>query len=169
MTGRAQLLAAAAADHAAWVEEHADEVEAVPGDSAPHDGQASDYAEHHADRSAPADVDDLLSVRLVARLAGEDPGDPPAVETGTAEAGPPVDDAGDVILEAGWVPVVPAVPVDLVEARTDRRLRAYWVRDPAGLIGWGTAGDLDRAVAQLRGHVTDPEALCGEYRRAAGT
>ena len=78
MSGRAQLLAAAAADHAAWLEEHADQVEAVPADSAPHDGESSDYAEHHADRSAPAAVDDLLSARLVARLAGDDPDAPPA-------------------------------------------------------------------------------------------
>ncbi|GLY08247.1 hypothetical protein [Actinoplanes sp. NBRC 101535] len=64
---RQQMLAAAAAATRTWTEEHADSVPADPGDSAPHAGPGgpSDYAEHHAARSAPAAVDDLLSNQLL--------------------------------------------------------------------------------------------------------
>lgn len=77
MNARQTMLAGAAAAHAAWIAEHADQVEAVPTDSAPHDGEggASDYAEHHADRSAPATIDDLLSSQLT-ELIGTRAGGP---------------------------------------------------------------------------------------------
>jgi hypothetical protein len=184
---RAQLLAAAAAEHSAWLDEHAEDVPAVAGDSVPHDGDASDYAEHHADRSAPAAVDDLLSSRLVALIAGDDPGARPASKPAkapakkaggkaggdggnvdTEETDRLVDDAGDVLLEAGWVPPVPNVLVDLREAGSDRKLRAYWVRgEGAGKIGWKTDGDFTRCVSHLGKYVTDPEGLCAEYHKAA--
>lgn len=160
MSRRAQMLAAAGAAHAAWLDEHADDVEAVPADSNPHDGEESDYAEHHADRSAPAAVDDLLSSQLVTLIGGE-----PAA---TKESDPPVDDAGDVILAEGWVPPVPNVLADLREAGGDRKLRKYWVKgEGAAKVGWGTDGDFGRCVTHLGKYVTDPEGLCAEYHKAA--
>lgn len=165
MSRRAQLLAAAAGAHQAWLDEHADQVEAVPADSAPHDGEGgpSDYAEHHADRSAPAAVDDLLSTQIAALIGGEPGGDVP-----TGEADRLVDDAADVLLEAGWTPTVPNVLVDLAEAGGDRKLRAYWVRgEGAAKINWGAAGDFDRCVSHLAKYVSHPEGLCNEYHQAA--
>lgn len=162
---RRQLLDAAAAAHRSWVTTHGDQVPANPADSAPHDGGLSDYAEHHADRSAPADVDDVLSEQLAGlidqyRTARSDPA--------TVEARRLVDDAGDVVLEAGWSPPIPSVLVDLREAGSDRKLRAYWVRgDGAAKIGWGTEGDFTRCTAHLGKYVSDPEGLCAEYHKAA--
>lgn len=167
---RAQLLARAAAAHSAWLDEHADDVEAVPADSMPHegDGGPSDYAEHHADRSAPAAVDDLLS-RELAQLLGHpvpESTDTDGGDVETEEADRAVDDAGDVILEAGWVP--PVRVRDIAEAGSDRKLRAYWVRGAgAAKIGWDTDGDFTRCVAELGEHVTDPKGLCAEYHKAA--
>lgn len=175
MSRRAQLLAAAADAHFAWLDEHADQVEAVPGDSAPHDGDEdadSDYAEHHADRSAPAAVDDLLSAQMFNLIAGGNVVDLTAGGEGSAgatvEADRVVDDAGDVILAEGWVPPVPNVLADLREAGADRKLRKYWVKgDGAATIGWGTDGDFTRCVSHLGKYVTDPEGLCAEYHKAA--
>jgi hypothetical protein len=98
---------------------------------------------------------------------------PPAPRTGdavdaTTEADRVVDDAGDVLLEAGWVPPVPNVLADLREAGSDRKLRAYWVRgEGAAKIGWGKAGDFASCVSHLGKYVTDPEGLCAEYHKAA--
>lgn len=159
---RQAVLAAAAKAHSAWLDEHADQVPAVPADSAPHDGDGgdSDYAEHHADRSAPAAVDDLLSAQLVKLIGGK--------PVSTGEADQPVDDASDVLLEAGWAPTVPNVLADLREAGNDRKLRAYWVHgEGAAKIVWDTDGDFTRCVAELGKHVTDPEGLCAEYHKAA--
>jgi hypothetical protein len=168
-TARARMLAAAAAAHSAWVDEHADQVEAVPADSDPHDEDGSDYAEHHADRSAPATVDDLLSTQLAALVgrpastAKKDGG-----TVGTEEADRVVDDAGDVMLAEGWVPPVPNVLMDLREAGGDRKLRAYWVRgEGAGKINWGSDGDFTRCVSHLGKYVGDPQGLCAEYHKAA--
>lgn len=162
---RQQLLDATAAAHRSWVTAHGDQVPAIPADSAPHDGGISDYAEHHADRSAPAAVDDVLSAQLVGLL---DQHHTSRATTGTREAGRLVDDAGDVILDAGWIPPVPSVLVDLREAGSDRRLRKYWVSgDGATKIGWGAAGDFGRCVSHLGKYVSDPEGLCAEYHKAA--
>lgn len=167
MSRRAQLLAAAGAAHATWLDEHADEVEAVEGDSNPHDGEDSDYAEHHADRSAPAAVDDLLSAQLVKLIPGAKDAGKDGGKVETEETDRPVDDAADVLLEAGWVPPVPNVLVDLREG-SDRKLRAYWVRgEGAAKIGWNTDGDFGRCVTHLGKYVTDPEGLCAEYHKAA--
>lgn len=149
---RRQMLAAAAAAHHAWLDKHAEAVPAVPEHSRPHDGDpaSSDYAEHHADRSAPPDVDDLLSEQLAALLADDPPG------------------GDDVALAEGWAPPVPNVLLDLREAGSDRKLRAYWVRgEGAAKIGWGTGGDFKRCVSHLGKYVTDPEGLCAEYHKAA--
>lgn len=167
MSRRAQMLAAAGAAHAAWLDEHADDVEAVPADSDPHDGEDSDYAEHHADRSAPAAVDDLLSAQLVKLI----PGAKDAGKNGgkvTEETDRPVDDAGDVLLEDGWVPTVPNVLMTLEAAGSDRKLRKYWVRgEGAAKIGWGKPGDFDTCVTHLGKYVSDPKGLCAEYHKAA--
>lgn len=177
------MLAAAAEAHFAWLDEHADDVEAVPGDSAPHDGDpgdpdaTSDYAEHHADRSAPADVDDLLSAQLVKLIPGH-PGGKAAGKAGkkpkgggtvdTEEADRIVDDAGDVILAEGWVPPVPNILATLEVAGSDRKLRKYWVRgEGAAKINWGHPGDFDTCVAHLGKYVEDPKGLCAEYHKAA--
>lgn len=171
---RAQLLAAARNARYRWLDEHADTVPAVPADSSPHDGPGgpSDYAEHAADRSAPAVVDDLLSAELQALLDGEAPDDWTEPEGGAPvvveESDRPVDDAGDVILAEGWTPQVPNVVADLAEAGSDRKLRAYWVRgEGAAKIGWGKAGDFAACVSHLGKYVSDPEGLCAEYHKAA--
>lgn len=167
MSRRAQMLAAAASAHSAWLDEHADTVPAVAGDSAPHDGETSDYTEHHADRSAPAAVDDLLSSKLVA-LIGGDTTRKEKETVDTDEADRPVDDAGDVVLAEGWTPPVPNVLADLREAGGDRKLRAYWVRgEGAAKIGWGKDGDFTSCVSHLGKYVSDPEGLCAEYHKAA--
>jgi hypothetical protein len=178
-TARARLLATAAAAHDAWVFEHADQVAADPADSDPHDDDGSDYAEHHADRSAPAKVDDVLSRQLAAML-GRPVAEAPAAATSkrkgksggtvgsTEEAGRVVDDAGDVMLAEGWAPAVPNVLMDLREAGGDRKLRAYWVRgEGAGKIDWGSDGDFTRCVSHLGKYVDDPQGLCAEYHKAA--
>ncbi len=160
---RQEVLDRAAALHQAWLYDHADQVPAVPADSHPHGGGPSDYAEHHADRSAPADVDDLLNTQFAALLAEHR-----GAEHDTAEADRVVDDAGDVILEAGWVPPVPSALVDLGEADSDRKLRKYWVSGAgAAKINWGVAGDFKRCVAALSRYVKDPEGLCNSYHKAA--
>lgn len=97
-------------------------------------------------------------------------GDPPATRTpasvATAESGRPVDDAADVVLAEGWVP--PVLVRDITEARSDRKLRKYWVSGAgAAKIGWNTGGDFTRCVAELGEHVSDPEGLCAEYHKAA--
>ena len=162
---RQQILAAAAAAHAAWLDEHADTVPAVPADSDPHPGSRSDYAEHHADRSAPAAVDDLLSAQLAQLI---EPAKPKPAARPTRENGLPVDDAGDVRLAEGWTPQVPNVLLDLAEAGSDRKLRAYWVRgEGAAKISWNVDGDFGRCVTHLGKYVKDPEGLCAEYHRAA--
>jgi hypothetical protein len=100
-------------------------------------------------------------------------GDPPAPRTTgdkvtTEESDLPVDDAGDVQLAEGWVPPVPNVLLDLTEAGSDRKLRAYWVRgEGAAKIGWGKAGDFAACVSHLGKYVGDPEGLCAEYHKAA--
>jgi hypothetical protein len=100
-------------------------------------------------------------------------GDPPAPRTtgatvGTEETDRPVDDAGDVVLAEGWVPPVPSVLLDLREAGSDRKLRAYWVRgEGAAKIAWNTGGDFTRCVSHLGKYVSDPEGLCAEYHKAA--
>lgn len=63
---RREMLNRAAQLHRDWSEQHADLVPAHPQDSRPHNGRDSDYAEHHADRSAPASVDDELNRQLAA-------------------------------------------------------------------------------------------------------
>lgn len=170
------MLAAAADAHFKWLDQHADQVPAVPWDSSPHDGElgdpsaTSDYAEHHADRSAPAAVDDLLSAQLVKLVGGKPgkPGKPAGGKAATAEADRVVDDAGDVILAEGWVPPVPNILATLEVAGSDRKLRKYWVRgEGAAKIGWGKPGDFDACVSHLGKYVTDPKGLCAEYHKAA--
>ena len=70
---RQQMLKEAARLHAEWSDRHADDVPARPSDSQPHDGENSDYAEHHADRSAPPQVDDELNRRLAALIESCNP------------------------------------------------------------------------------------------------
>ncbi|MEU7590614.1 hypothetical protein AB0A95_30530 [Micromonospora sp. NPDC049230] len=77
-------------------------------------------------------------------------------------------DAAPVVLEADWVPPVPNVLLDLREAGSDRKLRAYWVHGKgAAKIGWGTDGDFKKCVRHLAKYVTDPEGLCNTYHQAA--
>lgn len=77
-------------------------------------------------------------------------------------------EAAPVVLEADWVPEVPNVLLDLREAGSDRKLRAYWVRgEGAAKIGWGRPGDFKACVARLGKYVRDPEGLCAEYHKAA--
>ncbi|MFI7608907.1 hypothetical protein ACIBTV_27855 [Micromonospora sp. NPDC049366] len=77
-------------------------------------------------------------------------------------------DAAPVVLEAGWVPPLPTVLVDLREAGSDRKLRAYWVRgEGAAKIGWNRPGDFETCVAHLGKYVRDPKGLCAEYHKAA--
>lgn len=77
-------------------------------------------------------------------------------------------DAAPVVLEAGWVPPVPNVLLDLREAGRDRHLRRYWVRgEGAAEIGWGRPGDFATCVAHLGKYVRDPKGLCAEYHKAA--
>lgn len=77
-------------------------------------------------------------------------------------------DAAPVTLEAGWVPTLPTVLLNLREVGSDRKLRAYWVRgEGAAKIGWNTGGDFTRCVAHLGKYVGDPEGLCAEYHKAA--
>lgn len=85
---RAELLALAAAAHTDWADEFGDTVPAVPADSAPHDGKRSDYAEHHADRSAPAEVDDELSGYLAELMQRRDDDDLRAAADRAQAAGP---------------------------------------------------------------------------------
>lgn len=48
------------------------------------------------------------------------------------------------------------------------RLRWYWTHGEGAIkIRWGTPGDFDRCVRQLRKHVRDPEGLCNTYHQAA--
>lgn len=77
-------------------------------------------------------------------------------------------DAAPVTIETGWVPPVPNMLLDLREAGSDRKLRAYWTRgEGAAKIGWGTGGDFTRCVSHLGKYVGDPEGLCAEYHKAA--
>ena len=50
-----------------------------------------------------------------------------------------------------------------------RRLRRYWTRGPgAAKIGWGTPGDFNRCVTNLREHVGEgAEGLCNIYHTSA--
>ncbi|WP_431935815.1 hypothetical protein [Micromonospora sp. RP3T] len=76
--------------------------------------------------------------------------------------------AAPVVLEAGWVPPVPNVLFDLLEAGSDRKLRAYWTHgEGAAKIRWGTGGDFKRCVRHLRKYVADPEGLCNTYHQGA--
>lgn len=63
---REELLTAAAEDWEDWSDEHADDV-AWSADDAAESGP--DYGEHHADVSAPADIDDVLNQRLADMIA----------------------------------------------------------------------------------------------------
>ncbi|MBF6411053.1 hypothetical protein [Nocardia farcinica] len=48
------------------------------------------------------------------------------------------------------------------------RLQEYWVHGEGAIrLRWGTDGDFDRCVRQLRKFVSDPEGLCNVYHRAA--
>ncbi len=69
--------------------------------------------------------------------------------------------AAPVTLEAGWAPTVPNVLLDLREAGSDRKLRAYWKKH----IPWGSPGDFTMCVAKLAKYVKDPEGLCAEYHK----
>lgn len=76
--------------------------------------------------------------------------------------------ADEPVLEAGWVPPVPNVLLDLREAGSDRKLRKYWTKgEGAAKIGWGRPGDFDTCVSHLGKYVTDPKGLCAEYHKAA--
>lgn len=73
-----------------------------------------------------------------------------------------------IVLEAGWVPPVPSVLLNLAEAVSDRKLRRYWTRgEGAAKIGWGRHGDFATCVTHLGKYVHDPEGLCAEYHKAA--
>lgn len=51
---------------------------------------------------------------------------------------------------------------------SDAKLREYWTHgEGAAKIRWGTEGDFDRCVRQLRKYVRDPEGLCNEYHHEA--
>lgn len=94
----------------------------------------------------------------------------PNLYAGTTEADQveQVDDAGDVLLEDGWEPEVPNVLLDLREAHSDRKLRAYWVHGAGSKkVNWGVAGDFKRCVAELAKYVDRPEGLCNSYHHAA--
>lgn len=48
------------------------------------------------------------------------------------------------------------------------RLREYWVHGEGAVkIRWGTPGDFNRCVRQLRKYVRDPEGLCNTYHQEA--
>lgn len=65
-------------------------------------------------------------------------------------------------------PPVPATPLDLPEAVSDRHLRRYWTRGKGALkIGWGRPGDFAACVRHLRKYVRDPKGLCAVYHKAA--
>lgn len=52
--------------------------------------------------------------------------------------------------------------------QSDAKLREHWVHgEGAAKIRWGTGGDFDRCVRQLRKYVRDPEGLCAEYHKEA--
>lgn len=94
---------------------------------------------------------------------GGDPAEAGAGSMTPDDAEPPPDSVAE-----GWEPQVPNVLIDLAEARSDRKLRAYWTRGAgAAKIGWGTPNDFDRCVRHLRKYVRDPEGLCNEYHQAA--
>lgn len=77
-------------------------------------------------------------------------------------------DAAPVVVEADWVPPVPNVLLDLREAGSDRKLRAYWVHGKgAAKIRWGADGDFKRCERHLAKYVTDPAGLCNTYHQAA--
>lgn len=58
-----------------------------------------------------------------------------------------------------------ATPDGLLAAR---KLKEYWTHGPGAIkIRWGTPGDFDRCVKQLRKYVRDPEGLCNTYHQAA--
>jgi hypothetical protein len=77
-------------------------------------------------------------------------------------------EASAPVLEEGWIPQVPNELIDLREAGSDRKLRAYWTRgEGAAKIGWGSGGDFKRCVTHLGKYVADPEGLCAEYHKAA--
>lgn len=76
--------------------------------------------------------------------------------------------APQVLIEAGWEPTVPNVLLNLREAGSDAKLRAYWTSGPgAAKIRWGAGGDFDRCVARLGKYVSDPKGLCNEYHQLA--
>lgn len=56
--------------HRRWAIAHADRVKLNQGHRHPHRGGKSDYNEHHADRSAPANIEDRLN-RKILRLIKE--------------------------------------------------------------------------------------------------
>lgn len=133
------------------------------------------YRRYRPADAAPVDYSDDLTA-LAAGPDTPDTGDPTqpqadlftGEQVGTAESGQTVDDAGDVILEAGWVPPVPNVLLDLREAGRDRKLRAYWVHGAGSLkIRWGEENDFYRCVDHLAKYVSRPEGLCNEYHKAA--
>lgn len=70
-------------------------------------------------------------------------------------------EAAPVILAEGWEPTVPNVLLDLAEAGSDAKLRAYWRTH----IPWGSPGDFTMCVAKLGKHVKDPKGLCAEYHK----
>lgn len=162
------MLAAAAAAHLSWAEDVAESVMPDPADSAPHDGRRSDYGEHHADRSAPAELDDPLSRSLVG-LLGEHRGEQDmAAAVARAQAAGPSPTEEAMREAAAWVPRVPNVLLDLREAKSDAPLRKYWLHgEGAAKIGWNTDGDWTRCVALLDEHVKDPKGLCAEYHKSA--
>ena len=51
--------------HREWADSYGDDQVAYrPEDEGPHDGNKTDYPEHHADRSAPAEIDDPLNEQI---------------------------------------------------------------------------------------------------------
>lgn len=55
-------------------------------------------------------------------------------------------------------------------AAAGERLMEYWAHGKgAAKIKWGTDGDFNRCVRELRDHVRDPEGLCNRlHQRALG-
>ena len=67
---RQDILDQIAALHAEWADKYGDDqVPYVEAHVNPHDGARTDYPLHHADRSAPPEIDDLFNAQVSELLA----------------------------------------------------------------------------------------------------